>query len=319
MTALLLAAVLIAGCSPHKGGNTGDTVVPAGRPFPQVSVPSLYSDDVERVQYIVSHYWDAFLNPADEHVTDSLGINGVAMADMELAVSSFILLLDNVDLPAACKAVDRMAQKMDAWQDAHPESGLHKALADMVSRYMYDPNSPVRNEDYYTPFAIAMAASQHVPQGLKASYTHDAQMSSLNRVGTRAADIRFRDIRGRDHHLYEVKAPVTLLFFSNPGCEACKEIIDALMLRTYIIDAIHDGRLAVVNVYIDEEVDRWRGYQKAYPLEWLNGYDPTFTIRTDLTYSIRAIPSLYLLDADKKVLMKDAPQQKVLEWLDNNI
>ena len=34
---------------------------------------------------------------------------------------------------------------------------------------------------------------------------------------------------------------------------------------------------------------------------------------------MRAIPSLYLLDAEKRVLMKDAPVEKVLQYLDNNI
>ena len=43
-----------------------------------------------------------------------------------------------------------------------------------------------------------------------------------------------------------------------------------------------------------------------------NGYDPDYAIRTDRLYDVRAIPSLYLLDSEKTVLMKDAPTEKVL-------
>ena len=42
-----------------------------------------------------------------------------------------------------------------------------------------------------------------------------------------------------------------------------------------------------------------------------------YTIRKDLTYNVRAIPSLYVLDKDKKVVMKDAPVEKVIPYLEN--
>ena len=38
-------------------------------------------------------------------------------------------------------------------------------------------------------------------------------------------------------------------------------------------------------------------------------------IRSDHLYDVRAIPSLYLLDSQKRVLMKDAPEDKVLEQI----
>ena len=35
----------------------------------------------------------------------------------------------------------------------------------------------------------------------------------------------------------------------------------------------------------------------------------------DQIYNVRAIPSLYLLDREKRVILKDAPQDKVFEKL----
>ena len=75
------------------------------------------------------------------------------------------------------------------------------------------------------------------------------------------------------------------------------------------------GRLAVVNVYIDQEIDKWKSFAADYPSEWICGYDHNYIIRTDVTYNVRAIPSLYLLDCQKRVLLKDAPQDKVFERL----
>ena len=47
------------------------------------------------------------------------------------------------------------------------------------------------------------------------------------------------------------------------------------------------------------------------------GTTASYIIRSDVTYNVRAIPSLYVLDYEKKVIMKDAPVENVLPYLDN--
>ena len=79
---------------------------------------------------------------------------------------------------------------------------------------------------------------------------------------------------------------------------------------------IREGRLAVVNVYIDEDLSAWYEYMPIYPEDWYNGFDPNGVIRADTLYNVRAIPSLYLLDKDKIVLAKDAPQENVFAFLE---
>jgi hypothetical protein len=50
-----------------------------------------------------------------------------------------------------------------------------------------------------------------------------------------------------------------------------------------------------------------------YPEEWYNGFDPDYVLREGDIYHIRAIPSLYLLDKEKRVILKDAPENKIFE------
>ena len=75
--------------------------------------------------------------------------------------------------------------------------------------------------------------------------------------------------------------------------------------------------IAVVNVYIDEDLKAWREYEHNYPRSWYSGYDAAGIIREDLLYNVRAIPSLYLLDAEKRVVFKDAPTPKVVQLISN--
>ena len=44
-----------------------------------------------------------------------------------------------------------------------------------------------------------------------------------------------------------------------------------------------------------------------------------FTVQDSEKYNIRAIPSLYLLDENKVVLLKDAPLEKVMSRLEIEI
>ena len=69
--------------------------------------------------------------------------------------------------------------------------------------------------------------------------------------------------------------------------------------------------IAVVNVYIDEDIAAWLSYEHNYPRSWFSGYDAAGIIRADLLYNVRAIPSLYLLDAEKRIVLKDAPTARV--------
>ena len=206
---------------------------------------------------------------------------------------------------------------LEAFQQAQPEGNVFASTLALISRYFYDPNSPVRSEDLYLPFVSRLAASEFVPDEEKSQYAWEKQVCSLNRTGTPAADFRFVDTAGRTRTLYGIKAEWLLLIFGNPDCKACREIMEDMGASAAISNLINSGRLKVVDVYIDEDIDLWKERMDNYPSAWINGYDPTFTIRTDRIYAVRAVPSLYLLDKDKTVVLKDAPAQWALEVLES--
>lgn len=310
--AAIILALLLAGCGGKKSSR--DTAF-RPVPFPAApKVPSVITDEVEASEYVITHFWDAFLGrnlPCDTNI-----VNGVLAEDVESAVGTYITVLENnCGLEFGRKAVGDFLSALERFQAADTSSNVFGFFEKTVSRYLYDPNSPVRNEDLYLPFVQGLAASPFVPEGMKQAYFHDARMCSLNQGGTVATDFIFTDLSGRRHSLHGVKADHTLLFFSNPGCPACKEIIDGLTGDPRIAGKVSSGKLAVVNVYIDSDLDEWREYAVNYPETWLSGYDQSYTIRTDVTYNVRAIPSLYLLDSEKRVIMKDAPTDKVLSCL----
>ena len=277
----------------------------------------MYSDPAERTVYAAQHFWDRFTDTSRVYACDSLTVNGVDKDAVESQMGLFATLLRQMPAEEGRKAVSRLFVRAESFERKYPESNVFEELSRLTKHYFYDPNSPVRNEDLYQPYAEGLSRSDMIDEKYRMSYQWEARACGLNCVGTPAADFTFTDTRGRVRTLYGVKAEYTLLVFGNPGCHACQELV-AAMRETPEIDAlIKAGRLQVVDVYIDQEIDDWKAHIPEYPTEWINGYDQDYVIRTDLLYNVRGIPSIYLLDASKTVLMKDAVQEDVLATLVN--
>lgn len=315
MKRLLLLSLSL--CMVLSCGGRRTASAPATRTFPEVRPPAMLSGD-EALQYMAVHFWDRYLDTTGRWLSDSAHIAGVDTLTVETQVGTYATLLGMVPIGEARKSTAALYARMEACQRADTTAQLFPRLTELISRYLYDPNSPVRLEDAYEPFVARLATSPFVPAARKAGYAFEARMCRLNAIGSPAADFVYQDLRGRRHRLYDTRAPYTLLFFTNPGCPNCRDIMDSLQ-QPFIADMVEKGTLAIVNVYIDEDIDAWRAYAPTYPRSWHTGFDPGMVIRSDILYHVRAIPSLYLLDEDKTVLLKDAPPEKVFaalgDWL----
>lgn len=305
---LLLASVclLALSCGPRKMA----APVNHTRAFPMAEVPMMITEPEERMVWLGEHFWDQYTATDSLYYSDSVTVNGVTLEDLEKQVGIFVTLLEQGAPEDGARAMEQLYTRMVAFQSTFTRANLLPELTGLVSRYFYDPNSPLRSEELYLPFAQGLAGCPLITSLDRERYAREARLCALNRPGTRAADFRFVDTAGHRHTLYGIKADMTLLVFGNPDCHACKELQEALEGSEELSGAIASGELKVVDIYIDEDVEAWKEHIPEYPASWINGYDPGFVIRTDLLYNVRALPSLYLLSADKTVLLKDAtPEQ----------
>ena len=313
-TLILIALFFLCACGARNGKTVSNA--PAKREFPQVEIPSMYTEPQERSAYVAQHFWDRFTDTTQVYACDSLTVNGVTLENVESQMGLFATLAGQMPLDEGGKAVARLFDRAEAFERKYPDSNVFEELSRLTKHYLYDPNSPVRNEDLYYYFVDRLSKSDLIDSGYRMGYEWEARACRLNRVGTPAADFSFTDTHGRVRTLYGLKAAYTVLIFGNPGCQACQEFMVAMEETSAVAEMIASGRLQVVDVYIDQEIDDWKAHIDEYPKNWINGYDHGYAIRTDLIYNVRGIPSIYLLDADKTVLMKDAPQERVLGALE---
>ena len=307
---MTLVAVIAAGCGQNRKAEQFQAL-----PFPDVKIPAMMTGSADVAEYISMHYWDGLTDPSRDYPCDSLYVSGVKKEDVEQKFADWNAVLGVLPRSIADKAVNALYEKAAACERKDTSSNVFDTFVMLAEKYFYDPNSPVRNEDHYHAFVRNLASFEGFDEAVRGKYAYQARMTALNREGTVAADFRFADRNGRIHSLHGINAPMTLLFFSNPGCDACMEIIKVLSGHEGIASMIADGRLAVLNIYIDEDIQAWREYMPIYPEQWYNGFDPDLVIRGETLYNVRAIPSLYLLDHEKRVILKDAPENRVFETL----
>ena len=158
------------------------------RPFPQVSVPSMMTDGQEAASFLAEYFWDEFTDTEKLYPCDTALVNGVKKTELEQAYANWTAILDMVPHAEAVSAVERLFSRVSAMESKDTSSTVFEVITDMTQKYLYDPNSPFRNEDFYLPFVKGLSQSAFVSEEMKPGYEYDAQMCALNQVGTKAAD-----------------------------------------------------------------------------------------------------------------------------------
>ena len=299
---LTALALTISAC-----GGRAPKALPPATSFPYPEPPAMVTDPTQRASYAVLHFWDKYFEAPSRY---SEGLT-------EQAFANYVTLLQMAPLASAARAQDTLlsrAERSEAARDT--ASRMLERILMLEEKYLYDVNSPFRNEEFYLPVLRHILAWPDIQPETRARAQHDLPLFSLNRLGEVAADFTYTLRNGRTGTLHSIQADRILMFFSNPGCENCKEIIEALSNSMAVQAQLQDGTLKVLNVYPDEDLSEWFAYMSHYPKSWINAFDAECIIRGDTIYYLRASPSLYLLDAEKRVICKDAPLEEILRRLE---
>ena len=310
-TAAALAALLLTGC---RGRNTKQADPSLNR-VPRPDVPAMITDNREALDYIAVHYWDKFFSEDRPGVQDTSLVRGFTQEAFNEAIRQFALYLHGATPAQGLEGCRRLLNNAEKLQLENPEGTIWDKVSETYDSLLMDPNSPYRNEEYCIPLLEKYLTSPLATEEEKAHAERDLPRFKLNRLGEKAADFAFTLRNGRVVTLYGIDADYTILFFSNPGCNNCREVMETLQNVPGIDQLIDDKALAVANVYPDEDLGEWIKYSEIYPKNWLNGYDHLLAVNNVPLYNLRAIPSVYLLDREKRVLLKDTPTEFLLAFL----
>lgn len=274
------------------------SAAPQELPLPEV--PALITAPTDRADYVAARFWMAL-----DFNDTSLSLD---TAFMEQNFANFTTVLPVASERGRRTAMDSLVARATVNADALAY------LAEVAEKYLYDPNSPLRDDDSYIAFAEALGAPASVGEWVKARPALLASRLRKNRPGSRAADFAFTTPDGRRMRLTTFadradksdKAAIMIVFF-DPECPTCNETLHRLAGSERVAEAIAAGALRVLAVYPPEEdnlSEDWTDYAATLPATWTTG------IITDRDafgerYALPALPSIYLLDGALTVMARD--------------
>ncbi len=267
------------------------------QPFRLPVIPDNLTLPEQRANYLALHYWDYY------DFTDTTCIS--RPQETEQILSDYIHVLPHTGEQTAQVSVAKLLSY------AEKRQSMFLFVANLLEKYLYDPNSPFRNEEYYLGALQYIEASPALDKLQKARFAYQLQSVLKNRKGTKAVDFTYTLADGKRSRMYNLKPAYVLLYFNNPGCRTCEEVQAALEASMVVSSALKYNRLKILAVYPDDDLREWESNRTRMPTGWINGYDATQSIKEKELYNLRAIPSLYLLDKDKTVLVKDGTVEQV--------
>ncbi len=186
---------------------------------------------------------------------------------------------------------------------------------DMSETCLNDPNSPFRCEELYIPI-LREAINSSVGDEYKMRYRAHLETAMMNRKGTIASDFTYITVLRKEGTLHAIESPYTILYFFNPDCQDCARVSEIIATDGVLNALIDTDKLSILAIYPDEDLNSWNKHQNEFPKSWITGRYSNEYDREK--YDLPAIPNLYLLDSEKRVIMKDAIIEHIIHYLANN-
>ncbi len=286
----ILAIIALVGCGGSKRAKTTEQTD---------SVAVEHSPELE-LSEVLDHYWDGF------DFEDAEQLKALNREQMVYAISEFVSLMP---------AEDADSRMRDLIHRASTSHDMLDYIATVCEIVLHNPNSPLRNDEYYIPVLEELLASPLLDEYERIAPAYDLEIALKNRIGRAATDFVYTLEDGSEHRLYDIKANYTILLFSNPECPLCGEIMRQIASSQLLSALMQHGVLKVLTLYPDEDINHWRKYLDNIPSEWIRAYDKGQILSKERLYNLSAIPALYLLDRDKRVLIKDGTSVADIENL----
>ncbi len=239
--------------------------------------------------YYKNHFWDN-INIADP------GLLRTPLLDAKIKE-----YLDNVVIQqsdSVIKEVDGLISKASANKEA-----FRYLLITLVNKY---ESSKVIDFDKVFVHII----EKYYLTGKAAAWTDKETLAKLkNRVnmikptflGNDAPQLVLWDTLGNEVNLRDIDAKFTVLYFYDPDCGHCKKKTPVLY-ESYP-DLVAKG-VEIVGICTGTNEQKWKDFIIKDDLGWVNLADLESKTNVRYYYDVRSTPTVYILDKNKKIILK---------------
>lgn len=291
------------------------TMLRAQDAFPYPAIPKEIRDTDKRLSFLIGHYWDRF-----DFADTSLLKRNIA----EQGLSNFLDILKSADSLTVRAGIENFVERFVCGDTASKEAQLvEEYFVGKLEQYLYDYRSPMRDDALYVSFLQSISNSSLTNAFEREHYRYLIGNLMKNRVGEAAADFEFADRAGKVRHLDDFKGREIVLFFYDPDCHSCHSEMEQIVNSKSLLNS----NLTVLAIYPGAERERWeRGDifggknikkslgSKGEGVEFIDGCSIGGEILSKDIYFIRELPSVYIIDSEGRVILKECSAADVASY-----
>lgn len=128
-------------------------------------------------------------------------------------------------------------------------------------------------------------------------------------------DFTYWDASGAEGHFYDLQTAYILLYLNNPDCDICRQVSDSLAVSSVVDEFIEAKKITVLGLCPDSDTTRWKSHPTHLSPAWINACDKDLSVLLNDRYDVKHIPALYLLDRQKRLLLKDTSVKEMEAYL----
>lgn len=239
----------------------------------------------DRCNFLVSEFWKR---------ADLKGAMS-RRAALNSTFGDWVSFMPYADADTVHAAIDRLVK-------ASAKSGpMTLEFANLAEAWAHSDTTDIYSDEVFYPFAVAAANHKKVPADRREHFRRAARIIDNTTVGKPVAHLNFTTPDGKPADIDSIHTQMIIVMFS--GHDKDYATIDRIRLSADInaTALIRAGILTVVMLEPGPASDDWKAAAASYPAEWVVGAMPDAAEY----FPMRLNPSIYMLDARKRLLAKD--------------
>ncbi len=214
---------------------------------------------------------------------------------------------------AQCNRPDFNPQVLAYLDSAKVNKESYFAFFDLMEKCFGDHASPFRIETLYIAMLQDMLNYPELTDLRKRHCQYELGVINKNNVGDIVPNFNLTLSDGTKTSLYDIPCDYMLLYLQHPTCPTCQQVRKLIANFPILNRAIASGKLKVLTVYFEDEQEVWDNYIRSAEANptYLHGWNVDQSIENDRLFDTRAIPYLFLLDKDKRVIVKNVNEMKL--------
>ena len=268
--------------------------------FSLPNIPDTLTTKSQKANFLALHYWDNI----DLNELILIGNEDIS----EQVFGNFIGIMP--DVTNQQEALDAFARHITL------NDATHICFMTIARKYLANPQSHTYNENLYIKILESVIAIETLSPAYRDKYNYILAQQLKNRIGSVATNFDYRLRNGKSGCLHDIESPYTLVFFSDPSCSTCTIAKENLYNSPTVSAKCAEGYLTILSVCIEGKTDKW--IETPAPNGWIDACDYDCIIYDEELYDIPQLPTLYLLDNEHRVVLRDVQVEMIEHFFQKN-